>query len=200
VATIATAFAILYLGLHSKQGIDVLHVFACGVLLAVWIGFLLEDPAAELTASTPPPLLARRAIRLLIAIPVVWAAWASLAWYSGFWSSSGTLAAAYASQLLVSLGLAGIGARFSDSRQSGLIAAAGLIALYFVIPIALRESVLPVAPPATIRHLYGRWIVMGISGLLAFLAAGADPARRPVGARSRLLAFRAPGLTREAAG
>lgn len=52
-----------------------LPVRLAAVALALGAGLVLDDPAAETLAATPTTLAARRALRLLLAVPVLGAAW-----------------------------------------------------------------------------------------------------------------------------
>lgn len=173
---------ILYGGKHSVGGIGEIHLYAAGLLLGIWTGFLIADPAAEITAGVPPPLLARRAVRIVVALPLVWAAWGTFTWYAGLGSRTGPLAVAFASQLTVALGLAAVGEHVAGRERGGLLAAAGLFAVFFVVPLALRLTLSFDPAGETWAQLYGRWVAVAGVAFLVLLAASADPARRrPLG-------------------
>jgi hypothetical protein len=173
---------ILYGGKHSVEGIGEVHLYAAGLLLGVWTGFLIADPAAEITAGMPLPLLERRAVRMAVALPVVWATWGSLSWYAGLGPRTGPLAAAFAAQLAVALALAAVGEHVAGRERGGLLAAGGLFAVFFVVPLASRFTLSLDPARQTWAHLYGRWIAATGVAFLVFLAASADPARpRPLG-------------------
>lgn len=196
-AVASTGVLLLYAGKHSAGGLGELHLYAAGLLLGVWTGFLMDDPAAEITAGTALPLLTRRAVRIGVALPVVWAVWGSLASYAGLGPRTGPLSVAFASQLAVSLGLAAVGTHVAGRDRSGLLAAAGLFAVFFVVPLAFRLT--PSMDPAgqTWAHLYGRWIAVAAIAGFVFLAASVDPARpRPL--RIKLSLARSPKAVQEA--
>lgn len=172
---------ILYGGKHSAEGIGELHLYAAGLLLCVWTGFLIADPAAEITAGVHLPLLERRAVRMAVALPVVWAAWGSLSWYAGLGPRTGPLAAPFAAQLAVALALAAVGEHVAGRDRGGLLAAGGLFAVFFVLPLALRITLSLDPARQTWGHLYGRWIAATGIAFAVFLVASTDPARpRPL--------------------
>lgn len=195
-AVAPTGVLLLYAGKHSAEGVGELHLYAAGLLLGVWTGFLIDDPAAEITAGMPFQLLARRAVRIGVALPVVWAVWGSLAAYAGLGPRTGPLSVAFASQLAVSLGLASMGAHVAGRERGGLLAAAGLFVVFFVVPLAFRLT-LSVDPGQTWALLYGRWIAVAAIAGFVFLAASVDPARpRPL--RIKLSLARSPKAVQEA--
>jgi len=186
---------ILYGGKHTVGGVGELHLYGAGLLLGIWTGFLIDDPAAEINACTPLPLLARRAVRVAVAVPVVWATWGSFNWYAGLGPRTGPLAAVFASQLAVALGLAGVGEHVAGRDRGGLLAAAGLFAVFVVVPLAFRLTLSLDPARQTWADLYGRWLAVAGVASLMFLVASADPARPPpIGtwklrfARSRVVA------------
>jgi hypothetical protein len=189
-------FLVLYGGKHSPGGIGELHLYAAGLLLSVWTGFLLDDPADEVTAGMPLSLLARRGVRIAVVLPVVWAAWSALAWFAGLGPRTGPLSAAFASQLAVALGLAAVGAHVAGRGRGGLLAAGGLFAVFFAVPLAFRLTLSLDPAVQTWVHVYGRWIGVAWVSLLAFLAASADPARSRL--LGRVWLARSPGAVEEA--
>jgi hypothetical protein len=193
-------FFILFGGEHSPGGIGEVHLYAAGLLLSVWTGFLIDDPAEEVTAGMPLPLLARRAVRIAVVLPVVWAAWSALAWFAGLGPRTGPLSAAFASQLAVALGLAAVGAHVAGRGRGGLLAAGGLFAVFFAVPLAFRLTLSLDPAVQTWVHLYGRWICVTWVAILVFLVGSVDPARprpRPLGILKRRLA-RSPAVVGEA--
>ncbi len=188
---------ILYGGKHSAEGVGELHLYAAGLLLGVWTGFLIADPAAEITAGLPLPLLERRAVRIAVALPVIWGTWGSLSWYAGLGPRTGPLAAAFASQLAVALGLASVGEYVAGRERGGLLAAGGLFAVFFVVPLGFRLTLSLDPARHSWAHLYGRWIAVAGVAIAVFLAASADPARpRPLGIW-KLRFVRSPAVAEE---
>jgi hypothetical protein len=176
------AVLILYGGKHSVGGVAELHLYAAGLLLATWTGFLMADPADEIIAGIPMPLLERHAVRIAVALPVVWVTWGALCSYAGLGPRTGPLSAAFASQLAVALGLGAVGEHVAGRERGGLLAAGGLFALFFVVPLAFRLTLTLDPTRATWAHLYGRWIAATGVAVVVFLAASPDPARpRPLG-------------------
>jgi hypothetical protein len=188
---------ILYGGKHSGEGIGEVHLYAVGLLLGIWTGFLIADPAAEISAGVPLPLLERRAVRVAVALPVLWAVWGLLSWYAALGPRTGPLAAAFTSQLSVALGLAAVGEHVAGQERGGLLAAGGLFAVFFFVPLAFRLTLSLDPAGQTWAHLYGRWIAVAGLAFLVFLAASADPARpRPL-AIWKLRFARSPAVAEE---
>lgn len=149
-----------------------------GFLLAVWIGFLLDDPAANIVASLPTPLLFRRVLRVAVVLPPVWTAWMSFAWYAHAGPATHYAAVEFAARLAVALGLAAVGTRVAGEEHGGLFATGGLFLIFVALPIALLSVPALALREPTFAYRYGRWIVTGVVGLAGFASESRDAARR----------------------
>jgi hypothetical protein len=200
----AIALWIVYAGAHGNLHSGDVQLPLAGVVVCVAAAFVLDDEAARTVACTPTPLLVRRAIRVALGMPLLWATWVILAWYSH--ALTAPMAVEYAGMLTLTLTLAAIGARVIGEERAGLFATPALFVLLGSSAIvSTRWRPFPLTPiGATWFDLYGRWgLVLAVS-VLIFVMASADPAkRRParrvlnnVARRSRRIeAALAPGHT-----
>jgi fluoroquinolone transport system permease protein len=128
------------------------------VMLALGLAFVLDDPTEDTTGSTPVSVLARRALRVGLTLPPMFAFWLLLRGYAG----SGLPAWPLFLEVLAfgAIGLAGaaLGSRVLSDRLGGP-AGAGSVAL-----VALVAGLLPWAgglltrTPGTSPHAAaGRW-------------------------------------------
>ena len=165
-------------------------------MLGVWLCFLFEDAAAEITATSPTPLALRRAVRSGLALPAVWAVWWGLTWLGPLEGPSGPMAASFAVTGLVALGATAVATRLVGQARAPLAAAPVLVAAMLVTPVAISlllhrpGSVDPARPPLGDPVSY--WTSAGILAAAILGFAHLDPARRPI----RSLRARHPGARR----
>ena len=174
------AMASLMVWSGSRRGGDPLafHLPVAGLLLAIWLGFQLADSAAVTVASAPMTLLRRGTLRLVVAIPPVVVAWAMLCMQADAGTKTTTLGAFFFSCVCIAVGVAAAGERLLGPGRGGPLAVAGLFLVFAVLPATFR---VPWSLEPTVdswHHLYGRWLWIAALGLLAFLVASLDPARR----------------------
>jgi hypothetical protein len=192
-------FAIVHTGLREKASTGEAPLAIAGVLLAVWIGFVLDDPAAESVSAVPTPLLFRRAIRIAMALPVVWALWGALSVYAAQGWKTPSLATAFAAELIVALAFSALGIRVTGDEHGGLFAVGGLFVVFFLLPQIFGIDVSLDRVTSSWTDLYGRSIVIGVAGLLTFLVASEGPGRRGVVSVIRGLWSRPPVVAGERA-
>jgi hypothetical protein len=159
-----------------------------GTLLGIWLCFLFEDPASEITATSPTPLALRRAVRAGLALPAVGVVWFGMTWIGPLDGPSGPMAASFAVTVLVALGSAAVATRIVGPARAPMAAAAALVAAMFVTPVVLSlllhrpGAVDPARPPLGDPVSY--WASAGILAAAILGLAHLDPARSPI--RSRL--------------
>jgi fluoroquinolone transport system permease protein len=165
------------------------------LLLALWAGFTLDDPAEATVAPAPFPLLGRRALRVLLALAALGACWVLLlARTPGPLPVPGVTLEA-AALVAVALAAAGVAARVVADRLGGLVA--GPVVLGFTLaairlPRRLWLYPAPGDPGWTAAH--GRWTAVLAIAMLVLLLASLDPGRRgPRAVTARLLAGRPAG-------
>jgi hypothetical protein len=190
-------FAIVRMGLHERARTGEAPLAVAGVLLAVWIGFVLDDPAAESVSAVPTPLLFRRGIRIAMALPVVWVLWSALSVYAAQGWKTPSLATAFAAQLIVALACAALGIRVTGQEHGGLFAVGGLFVVSFLLPQILGLPVALDRVTSTWSQLYGRSIVIVVAGLITFLVASEGRGRRGVMSMIRRLWSRPPVVAGE---
>jgi hypothetical protein len=151
-------------------------------LLCMWLCFLFDDPAAEMTAGRPTPLLFRRAIRVAIAVPAVAAAWFACTWIGPLSGPTGPMAASFAAEVVIALAAAAVVVRGSGNA-GGLLAAAVVVFAALILPVAVGRppSVDPAYPPFGQPLSY--WPAVGALALAFLAIAHIDPAGS--GARTR---------------
>lgn len=149
-------------GLLTLPGQGGTLLLLAAAMLAAGVGFVFDDPAEVTVASVPMPLLARRLLRVALALPLVAGLWVLLVWYGGADASQPTLV------LAALAALAGaVGARY------GWVAGAAVPPALLVCSFALPERIgLLGAGDATTA----RWLVLLGIGIAAFYAACRDPA------------------------
>lgn len=145
-------------------------------LLCVWLCFLFDDPAAETTAGTATPLLFRRSVRAAIAIPAVAAAWFASTWIVPLTGPTAVMTASFTAQVLLALAAAAIAVRMVGGPRSGLLAAAAVVFVTLVMPVAVGRppSVDPAQPPWGEPATY--WTVVAVLATIALALAHVDPA------------------------
>ncbi len=186
------SFLIVYAGMHDPGPTKGWHMPFAGIALAVWAGFLFDDAASSTVQSAPTPLLLRRGVRVLLAVPVLALAWTGLLWYADVWHLAGTLTAGFVAQVSVALGFGALGGVVVGRDRGGLLAVAGLVAVFVAVPLVMRGGILWSDPFHTgWTYHYGRWIATSAVALCLLLLASRDPAARGVRAAARALAGRA---------
>ena len=174
----AIALWIVYTGVHANRHTGDVQLPLAAVVVCMAAAFVLDDEAARTVACTPTPLLMRRAIRVALGMPLLWATWVILAWYSH--ALTATMAVEYAGMLALTLTLAAIGAQVIGEERAGLFASPALFVLLgSSAVISARWRPFPLMPiGSTWFDLYGRWgVVLAVSALV-FVMASADPAKR----------------------
>jgi fluoroquinolone transport system permease protein len=165
------------------------------LLLAVWAGFALDDPAEATVAAAPLPLLGRRALRVLAAVVALGACWALL-----LASTPNPLPAAgvtleAAALVAVALAAAAVASRLVADRLGGLVAGPVVLGLTLAairLPRRLWLYPAPGDPGWTAAH--GRWAAVVAVAVVVLMVASLDPGRRgPRAFAVRLLAGRPAG-------
>ncbi len=179
VASGPIAFWIVYAGVHAKAPAGHVHLPMAGLTLCAAAGFLLDDDAAATVGCAPTPLAARRAIRIALGMPLVWAIWGALAWYAAALTTAAAIE--FAGTLALTLALAAICADVIGEERAGVFAPPALFTLLGASAfVSARWRPVPVLPVgSTWFDLYGRWVIVLIVSVAVFLVASADPARRP---------------------
>jgi hypothetical protein len=185
------SFLIVYAGMHDPGVTKALHMPFAGIALAVWAGFLFDDVASSTVRGAPTPLLLRRGVRVLLALPALALIWTGLLWYADVWQLAGTLTAGFVAQVSVALGFGALGVMLGHDR-GGLLAVAGLVTVFVAVPLAMRGGILWSDPfHAGWTYHYGRWIATSTVALGLLLMASRDPAARGARAGARALTGRA---------
>ncbi len=157
------------------------------ILLALGAAFLLDDPSAETTGHMPVPLLARRVVRLAVALPLIACAWGTALLVAGRQRPTApldwpALTLELAGLLALGLAFTAIAARHVPEELGGtaaapaVLAAAGLLlALPHLPGHVLMFATQPSDPawPAT----NGRWVWLLVLALLVALWESRDPLR-----------------------
>lgn len=178
VAVAPVAALVMILGRTMDEEPPFADLPAVSLLFAACLGFVLDDPAVEVTTPTPTTRLATRAVRAAVTVPVVAAGWAAALAYADVGSVGVSLTAGFAAQCAVSLGLAAVGVEVVGGPRSGLFAAASLVAVFVIAPIAFDVSLRLEPTSVTWGHRYGRWLLVGAGGVATLaLASSAWVAR-----------------------
>ena len=188
----AIGYWIVYVGVHTTRQTGDVQLPLASVVVCAAAAFVLDDEAARTVAYTPTPLLVRRAIRVALGMPLLWAMWVILAWYSH--ALTAAMAVEYAGMLTLTLALAAIGAAVIGEERAGVFATPALFVLLgSSAVVSTRWRPFPLTPiGSTWFDLYGRWgIVLAVS-LLGFLMASADPAKRRPARRALNVVARRP--------
>lgn len=168
----ALALALLGLG---DRGLGELRLAA--IAICVGAAFALDDAAATTIASVPTPLLARRGLRVGLALVPLAVLWALVGWLSdaGSWAVSLELAAI----LALTLAAAAIAAQIRGDGRGGVAAGPALVGLlasaYLLLPA--RWGLFPGGPEDPLwAPAHQRWVFVLIAGALGVLWASRDPA------------------------
>lgn len=148
---------------------------AAAVSLALGLAFVLDDPSEDTTAATPISVLKRRALRVLLTLPIIVAYWLLLrAWAAGASFLKKPLPAwpfvlEVFALAAVALAGAAVGARWLADRLGGP-AGAGTVILYGLVAALLPwGNGLLVRTPGTAAHdasLGWWWLVAGLAAII----------------------------------
>ena len=160
------------------------------IAICVGAAFVLDDPAAATVASAPTSSLARRAVRVGLALVPLAALWGLVRWLADGadpWAVSLELGA----MLVLTLAAAALSARIRGDGHGGVAAAPALLTLlaaaYLLLPA--RWGLFPEGPADPLwGAAHGRWAVILIAGGVVLLATSGDPAAPP--SRGRLFGAR----------
>ena len=189
---VPVSFLIAYAGMHDPGSTRGLHMPYAGMALAVWAGFLFDDVASSTIRNVPTPILLRRSIRVILALPVLSLVWLGLLVYADVWQVAGTLTTDFAAQVAVALGFGALGVVVMGEDRGGLFAAAGSFGVFVVVPLLMRGGILAPQPAHdTWTYFYGRWIATSVVAAGVLVLASRDPAARGGRAAIRLLTGRA---------
>lgn len=138
-------------------------------LLCIWLCFLFEDLAAESTASSATPLLFRRALRAAIAVPAVTTVWFAYTWIGPSAGPTSHMTKALLASIALSLAAGAVAVRLADSGRGGFAAAAVVVFILFVLPVAIGRppSIDPARPPLGEPFAYWSAIAIGSCAVLA---------------------------------
>lgn len=181
------AAAALAIGVLTPEGDILFQLRLAAIALCVGAAFVLDDPAAETTASSPMPLLGRRLVRVALVLPVVAALWLLLLRYAGA-AFSGAVTLELAAMLAVTLATAALAAPFVADGRGGVVAAPALPGLLAAAALTLPEDwTLFAEGPDDPRWApsHGRWAVLLVIATLLFLYASLDPGRARLSSRLR---------------
>jgi hypothetical protein len=156
---------------------------AAALLLAGGVGFALDDPAAEILAPSPTPLVCQRLLRLLVVMPTVALLFGLLLRWQGTEDHEETLALIllFAGLVGLSLAAAGVAGRTSWARGRGGVAAPPSILFLVFISSAIpgRWRPLPFGDvPGGWTQIYVRWAVAAAAGMVVLLLSSRDQATR----------------------
>lgn len=184
---IGTLLALTYVvleapGAHIDYKIQVMRLAA--LLMCVGAAFVLDDGSEETIAHAPFPLIARRAVRLAVVVPVVALSW----WLATFLTGeatmkaggplpSGDLALEAAALLVIAVAFSSMGARFLSDRLGGIVAGPAVLSLLgisFLVPLPHRLLISsPWDPNWPHSHDLWQWVLSGAT--VAFVMANWDP-------------------------
>ena len=178
VASTPVAMWIVYVSLHARHPVGTLVGSIAGLVVCAATGFLLDDAAAETVAYVPIPLVVRRASRVLVTMPLLWAIWCLVAWYGR--AFTGEIAVQFAGMLALTFALAAIGGDIIGEQRAGLFATP---ALFFLLGASAflsgGWSPFPLTPGAAgSLSLGGHWGIVLAASVAVFLIASMDPAAR----------------------
>lgn len=161
-----------------EPGLDVWALRGGALLLALWAGFALDDLAEPTVAPVPFPPLARRTLRVLVAVAALAACWALLLTRTGGTPPVGGVTLEAAVLIAVALASAAIASRVTGDHLGGLAAGPVLLGLTLGatrLPPRLALLVAPGDPRWVDAHR--RWATLLAVALGVLLAASLDPAR-----------------------
>src|SRR5439155_3654622 len=180
---LAGAVAAVLASTQSRIRLDVLRIDA--VILAVAIGFVIDDPAEESLAHVPTSLLVRRALRIALTSPLLAVAWLQAVFLaptgplSGSPVSGWTLTLELFALVIWCLALAASLARFVPERFGGIAAGPTLLVLVsasFALPSRFALWLTP--DDVGWRSSHHLWQIALVFGVAAFTWFRRDPWRR----------------------
>ena len=147
-------------------------------LLCTWLCFLFEDLAAETTAAAATPLLFRRAVRAAIAVPTVTSVWFAYTWIGPLAGPTAIMVGAFVAAIALTLAATAIAVRLVGPGRSGLVAAAAVVFVLLVLPVAIGRppSVDPAQPPLGDSFTY--WSVIALVSCAVLVVAHLDRFQR----------------------
>jgi fluoroquinolone transport system permease protein len=160
-------------------GLEVWALRGGALLLALWAGFALDDPAEPTVAPAPFPLFTRRALRILLAVAALAACWALLLARTAGTPPVGGVTLEAATLLVVALATAAVASRLTGDQRGGLAAGPVLFGLTLAatrLPARLALLVAPGDPRWADAHR--RWATLLAVAVAVLLAASLDPGRR----------------------
>lgn len=175
---VASAGVIVWGGARRGEDPLMFHLPVAGALLAVWLAFQTADPAEVTVAASPVSLLRRRLLRTGIATIVALAIWVALCAQAPSGAKTATLSAFFVALVCVSVAASAIGERLIGRTKGGPFAIAVLFMVFALIPATLRIDWALDPARDSWTHLYGRWILIAAGGVVLYLLACVDPARR----------------------
>jgi len=141
-------------------------------MLSLGLASILDDPAADTTAGSPPTPLLRRALTIALALPAVLAAWAGMVLLSG-------VAAGVAGAMTLQLGaLVQLTLALAAELARGGAVAGPLVVLMFLAARWLAPQ-WGLSPALDDWRWDATWAGLATGSLLALLLASRDPAHRP---------------------
>lgn len=156
---------------------------AVAIMLSSAAGFSLDDPAAEILAASPTPLLRRRLLRLLLVGPPVAVLWALLMWWQGTEGAEETwaLMLLFSGLMGLSLGVAGMACRRAGGLGGIFVPPTIFVLLFLSSAIPGEWRPLPLGDvPGGWGQIYMRWGAAAVLGMVAFLLSSSDPAARRI--------------------
>ena len=171
----ALALALLAL---TDQGLTELRL--AGIGICVGAAFILDDAAAVTVAYSPTTLLARRSLRIALALAPLAALSALLSWFAGSAASLG-VSLELAAMLAVTLAAAAIAARIRGDGRGGVAAGPALLTLLAAAFLLLppRWGLFPAVPrDPSWTAAHQRWALILLAGVLCLLRASRSPARK----------------------
>ena len=156
-------------------------VTTLAALLALGVGFVLDDPAAATLACSPSTLWWRRRMRLVLMLPLVAFLWATVVAVAELPTATdhGPAALESATMVAVVLAASAAAARWNGDGMGGAAAGPVLLGLVFVARVLPgRWAFFPVQVHER------RWLVALVVACGVLLLASRDPARRAMN-RSR---------------
>jgi fluoroquinolone transport system permease protein len=168
---------------YANVGTAALSLRLAALSLAVAIAFVLDDPTEDLTGPAPVSLLARRVVRVALALPVVilfWIVLVAMANGASFMTqtlSQTTMLVELFAFISLAVGGAAIGGRHLADKLGGP-AGAGIVVCVVAVGGLLpwgRSLLAQVPGTAAYTQLRSWWWVAIAAGALAFVMFSATP-------------------------
>jgi hypothetical protein len=170
VVVAATGALIVWTGGRKEGNPATVALPVATTLLCVWLCFLFEDLAAETTAASATPLLFRRAVRAAIAVPSIASVWFAYTWIGPLAGPTADMTGAFGAGIALTLAAAAVAVRLVGPGRSGLEAAAAVVFVLLVMPVAIGRppSVDPGQPPFGDPLTYWSAIALASCAVLVF--------------------------------